>query len=213
MKLSFRSAGLNPGFVAVSSLAMLEILPPTGSFLMARRSPGSLTVLAVKDGSVTIARSLDLTGDSLDPIGEISNDIYPTIAYIEDQTGARPEKLLLAGFGSDAKSAATRVSIELDIPVEIVAQPEPGLAGYLARRDHRMNLASLPFRRDRPMLVASAAAAVLLAATLILLVYLASSGSTAPRRKPRRAPQPRQQRACFRPARPGQNQRGHAPGG
>jgi len=171
----FRAAGLNPGFVTVSSLAMAETLPSTGSFLMARRSPGSLTVLAVKNGEVTIARSLDLTEDSPDPIGEISNDIYPTLAYIEDQTGTRPEKLYLAGFGNDAGTAATRLSIELDIPVDTVAEPHPGLAGYLARLDQRLNLASVPFRRDRPILVASAAAAVLLAATLILLVFLALS--------------------------------------
>jgi hypothetical protein len=176
----FRAAGLNPGFVTVSSLAMLETLPSTGSFLVARRSPGTLTVLAVKNGAVTIVRSLDLGSldvnkDSLDPIGEISSEIYPTIAYIEDQSGTRPEKLYLAGFGSDAQTAATRLTIELDIPAEIVPQEHPGLAGYLARLDQRMNLASIPFRRDRPILVASAAAATLLAATLILLVSLALS--------------------------------------
>ena len=59
----------------------------------------TLTTLAVKAGAVTIARSIDLAEDSPDPIGEIASDIYPTIAYIEDQTGARPEKLYLAGFG------------------------------------------------------------------------------------------------------------------
>jgi hypothetical protein len=171
----FRAAGLNPGFAAVSSLAMLEILPTTGSFLVARRSPGSLTVLAVKDGAITIARSLELTEDLPDPIAEISNDIYPTIAYIEDQSAARPEKIYLAGFGSDARAVATRLSIELDIPVDTVADPDPGLAGYLKRLNQRMNLASVPFRRDRPILVASAFAAALLAATLILLVFLATS--------------------------------------
>lgn len=171
----FRAAGLNPGFVTVSSLAMLEILPSTGSYLVARRSPRALTTLAVKNGAVTIARSLDLAEDSLDPIGEISGDLYPTIAYIEDQTGARPEKLYLAGFGQDAQSAETRLAVELDIPAETVPESHPGLAGYRARLDHRMNLASTPFRRDRPMLVASAAAAALLAATLILLTFLAIS--------------------------------------
>jgi type IV pilus assembly protein PilM len=171
----FRAAGLTPGLVTVSSLAMLEILPKTGSFLLARRSPGTLTVLAVKDGAVTIARSLELTPDTIDPLDEISTDIYPTIAYIEDQTGARPQKLFLAGFGDEGITSATRLAIELDLEVEALPQVNPGLAGYLAGLNSAVNLATEPFRRDRPMLVGSAVAATLLVATLVLLIVLASS--------------------------------------
>ena len=168
----FRAAGLNPGLVTVSSLATLELLPRTGSFLLARRAPGTLTVLVVKDGAVTIARSLELNDEGDDVVGEISSDIYPAMTYAEDQTGARPDKLYLAGFTADA---AARLSIELDIPAEMLPQANPGLSGYLAALNSRINLASVPFRRDRPILVASAAAATLLAATLILLIYLAVS--------------------------------------
>jgi Tfp pilus assembly protein PilN len=171
----FRAAGLNPGLVTVSSLAMLELVPKTGSYLVARVSPGALTVLAVKDGAVTIARSLELTSNTADPLEEISADIYPTIAYIEDQSGSRPEKLLLAGFGDDAQAAARRLSVELDLPVDVLPQTSPGLAGYLARLDSRVNLAREPFRRDRPMLVGSAVAATLLVATLILMIFMAKS--------------------------------------
>ncbi len=171
----FRAAGLNPGLVTVSSLALLELVPKTGSFLVARLSPGALTVLAVKDGGVTIVRSLELTEHTSDPLDEISADLYPTIAYIEDQSGARPEKLYLAGFGPDAATDATRLSVELDLPVDILPEPAPGLAGYLTKLDSRINLASVPFRRDRAMYVGSSVVAVLLAATLILTVYLAIS--------------------------------------
>jgi hypothetical protein len=54
------------------------------------------------------------------------------LAYIEDQTGARPEKLFIAGFGLDSASAATRLSVELEIEVEALTDPAPGLSGYLA---------------------------------------------------------------------------------
>ena len=130
----FRAAGLHPGLVTVSSLAMLDLMPSKGSLVVARRSPGALTAIGLKDGIVTIARSLELSdvGTTPDPLAEIADDIYPTLAYIEDQTGARPEKLLLAGFGSDAEHSATRLSIELDIPVEAIDEPWPGLAGYLS---------------------------------------------------------------------------------
>lgn len=129
----FRAAGFHPGLVTVSALAMLDLVQGTGSVVVARRSPGALTVIGLKGGMVTIARSLELSDDELtsDPLSEIADDIYPTLAYIEDQTGARPERLLLAGFGDEAETSATRLSIELDIPAETLNDPWPGLAGYL----------------------------------------------------------------------------------
>jgi type IV pilus assembly protein PilM len=120
----FRAAGLHPGLVTVSSLAMLELLPTTGSLVVARHSPGVLTVIAVANGIVTIARSIEL-GD--DP-EEITAAIYPTLAYIEDQSGARPDKLFISGF----EDIATLLSVDLEIPVEAILEPYPGLAGYLA---------------------------------------------------------------------------------
>jgi len=130
----FRAAGLHPGLITVSSLAMLDLLPANGSLVLAHRSPGALTVLGLSAGVVTIARSLELadTEETADPLDEISADIYPTLAYIEDQSSARPEKLFLAGFGADADACALRLSLDLDLPVEPLNAPHPGLAGYLA---------------------------------------------------------------------------------
>jgi type IV pilus assembly protein PilM len=131
----FRTAGLQPGFVTASSLALLDLLPVTGSVLVAHRSPGALTVLALQQGVLTLARSLELTAktdaDESDPLTEISADLYPTLVYVEDQTGARPEKLILAGFGSESSTCATRLASELDIRTESLYQPHPGLEGYL----------------------------------------------------------------------------------
>jgi type IV pilus assembly protein PilM len=123
----FRAAGFHPGLVTVSSLAMLELLPAKGSLLMAHRSPGTLTIVAMNDGIVTIARSLELAS-----IEEVSAALYPTMAYIEDQSGARPEHLFIAGFGRESIPAAARLSEDLEVPVETLAEDFPGLAGYLA---------------------------------------------------------------------------------
>jgi type IV pilus assembly protein PilM len=132
----FRAAGLHPGLVTVSALAMLDLLPVTGSIVLAHHSPGALTVLALADGIVTIARTLEMgdvvqspEGDA-DPLDEIIAAIYPTLAYIEDQQGARPEKLFIAGFGEQSEPSSIRLSVELDIPVEAIHEPYPGLAGY-----------------------------------------------------------------------------------
>jgi len=130
----FRAAGLHPGLITCSSLALLELLPRTGTLLVAHLSPGALTVLAVKDGVVNLARTLELA-EAADPLEEISADLYPTLIYLEDQTQLRPDKLILAGFGAGsdtaADSAATRLSVELNIPAEALNVENPGLAGYL----------------------------------------------------------------------------------
>ena len=140
----FLAAGLEPGLMTVSSLAMLDLLPAAGSLLIAKRSPGALTVMAIVHGVLTIVRSLELAAETtaptgtLDPLEEVSSAIYPTMAYIEDQGGIRPDKLVIAGFGRDSDTAATRLSVELEIPAEAIDEPHPGLAGYLASLSLRM---------------------------------------------------------------------------
>ena len=127
----FRAAGLHPGLVTVSSLAALDLIPAEGSSVLARLSPGVVTVVAVRAGIVTIARSLELPEDAVDPLEEVSSDIYSTLAFIEDQSGARPERLYLAGFGEHVETAATRLAVELDLPAFAIPEEWPGLAGYL----------------------------------------------------------------------------------
>jgi type IV pilus assembly protein PilM len=128
----FRAAGMQPGFVTAASLAMLELLPTKGFVLVANRAPASITVLVIRDGIVKLARSLELEAYASDPLDEISSDLYHTLVYLEDQLGARPERLILAGFGENAAAASTRLSIELEIEAETLLEPHPGLAGYVA---------------------------------------------------------------------------------
>jgi type IV pilus assembly protein PilM len=138
----FRAAGLHPGVVIPAALALLELLPATGSYLVAHRNSGALAVLVVGNGILTLTRSLEIGSadaqqsanagkSATDPIDEISADLYSTRIYVEDQTGARPDRLYLAGFGAEAAHAAARLASELDVEVEIVAEENPGLAGYL----------------------------------------------------------------------------------
>jgi len=129
---AFRLAGLHPGLITVSSLAMLDLLPAKGSLMVARLGPGVLTVVGISDGVVIIVRSLELPELTSNPLDQIAEDIHPTLAYLEDQDGIRPEKLFLAGFGPESSHAATRLSVELDLPVDPLHEPYPGLSGYLA---------------------------------------------------------------------------------
>jgi type IV pilus assembly protein PilM len=131
-ELPFRAAGLEPGIVTPAALALIELLPASGSWLVAHRNSGALSVLVVGNGILTLARSLDLGGET-GAIGldEIVSDLYATRVYVEDQAGERPDRLYLAGFGAESSAVAARLASELDVEVEVVREEHPGLAGYL----------------------------------------------------------------------------------
>jgi len=128
----FRAAGLQPGVVTPAALALLELLPASGSYLVAHCNSGALSVLVVGNGILTLARSLELGGETGEVgMDEIVSDLYATRVYVEDQAGARPDRLYLAGFGADSSTVAARLASELDVEVEVVREEYPGLAGYL----------------------------------------------------------------------------------
>ncbi|HVW08330.1 MAG TPA: hypothetical protein VHC90_07090 [Bryobacteraceae bacterium] len=130
----FRAAKLRPGVVMPAALAMLELLPLSGSFLVAHLHSGALSVLVVSNGILTLVRSLELASHSdsaVDFLDEIVAGLYATRIYMEDQGDMKPDRLYLAGFGDDTSRAAQRLGAELDLPVEFVQQADPGLAGYL----------------------------------------------------------------------------------
>ena len=142
----FRAVGLRPGVVMPAALALLELLPSAGSYLVAHQNSGALAVLVVGNGVLTLARSLELNSesqnsdvrnrevpnsDAANPLDEIVSDLYATRVYVEDQAGARPDRLYLAGFGTESEMFLARLSSELDVQVEVVLEEYPGLSGYL----------------------------------------------------------------------------------
>lgn len=127
----FRAANVHAGVVTISHLAMLDLVAATGVVIVAKLSGGILTVMAIDHSILRLVRSLELTELTLD---EIAADLYPTFAYSEDSFGARPETLLLAGFGDLAEEAARRFEDELAAKVERLPFRNPGLAGYLSSR-------------------------------------------------------------------------------
>jgi hypothetical protein len=69
---------------------------------------------------------------------EIMAVLFPTVAYVEDELAARPDRVLLCGFGPVADQYATQWTTELGVPFEPVRSrfgtPGPynaGLLGYL----------------------------------------------------------------------------------
>jgi type IV pilus assembly protein PilM len=131
----FRAAAIEPGFVTLSALALLELIHETGTVVVAKLSGRILTILVVCSGALKLVRSLELTNPD---IPEIASDLFPTFVYTEDNLGVKAEKLLLAGFGAMATEAQSQFSRELHLPVDLVlggagvaGENSLGLVGYL----------------------------------------------------------------------------------
>ncbi len=131
----FRAAGLNPGLVTTSSLAALNLIEDMGVTVVAKVSGKTLTVMVLHHGRLKLVRCLEISGND---IAEIAADLYPTFVYIEDNLGAKAEKLLLCGFGERLEAARQQFHNELGVEVEPVRSPlsppgenNAGLLGYL----------------------------------------------------------------------------------
>jgi type IV pilus assembly protein PilM len=131
----FRAAGMNPGLVTTSSLAALSLVDDGGITVMAKVTGHALTVMVLHHGRLKLVRCLEIAGTD---IAEIAADLYPTFVYIEDQLGAKAERLLLCGFGERMETARQQFQHELAVEVQPVRSPlgppsenNAGLLGYL----------------------------------------------------------------------------------
>lgn len=131
----FRAAGMNPGLVTTSSLAALNLIEDRGITVVAKVTGKSLTVMVLQEGRLKLVRCLEITGADL---GEVAADLYPTFVYVEDNLGAKAERLLLCGFGERLEAARRQFHDELGVEVTAVRSPlappgenNAGLLGYL----------------------------------------------------------------------------------
>ena len=131
----FRSAGLHPGLVTTSALAALNLVEDRAITVLAKVSGRVLTVMVLEHGRLKLVRCLEVqAGD----IAEIAADLYPTFVYVEDNFGAKAERLLLCGFGDRMEAARQQFQNELGVEVDPVWSPlatpgenNAGLLGYL----------------------------------------------------------------------------------
>ncbi len=131
----FRAAGLAPGVVTTSALAMLRLVHTKKLAVVAKLSGRVLTLLVSDGGALKLVRCLELAHRDL---GEIAADLFPTFVFVEDQLGRKAEELLLAGFGDLTEEARRDFHAELGIPVSAVqsrigapGEWNAGLTGYV----------------------------------------------------------------------------------
>jgi type IV pilus assembly protein PilM len=126
----FRAAGMNPGFVTTSALAMLSLVEGRQVTVIAKLSGKILTLMVLNGGILKLIRCIEF--------GDLTGDLYPTFAYVEDQLGAQAQILLLCGFGAETEERQRQFQKDLGIPVEaqrsaagIPGETNAGLIGYL----------------------------------------------------------------------------------
>ncbi|MCU0247552.1 MAG: hypothetical protein MUC42_13340 [Bryobacter sp.] len=123
----FRAAGFQPGLVTTSALASLPLLRGDGVSLSVRLA-GSLLSLAVVHGArLKLVRSVTLPELTAD---EVNGVLYPTVAYVEDELGGKPARILTTGIDS---ALLEQWNTEFGIACQPlrVAPESAGLAGYL----------------------------------------------------------------------------------
>jgi type IV pilus assembly protein PilM len=131
----FRNAGLNPGLVMPSCVAALYLVDSAPLTIVAKLTGHVLTVLVTDKGRLRLVRCLELAAVS---VADVAADLFPTFVFVEDNMGAKAERLLLCGFGPQAEEARRQFAADLGIEVDLVRSPlgvpgehDAGLLGYL----------------------------------------------------------------------------------
>lgn len=126
----FRSAGLHPGVVTTSGMAMVNLERRPDISVIARMSGRVLTVIVMQANVLKLVRTVELADTSPE---EILGVLFPTMAFIEDQYHSKPGRVLFCGMGEIAGWEQ-----ELGAPVEVLRsrlgspnQFNAGLHGYL----------------------------------------------------------------------------------
>jgi type IV pilus assembly protein PilM len=126
----FRAAGLQPGLVTTSGVAMLDLEKRPEITLIARMSGRVLTVLVLNAGIVKLVRTVELPEITHE---EVMGVLFPTMAFIEDHFKVRPARVVLCGMGDGAG-----LEEELGVAIEVLRSRfgtptafNAGLHGYL----------------------------------------------------------------------------------
>jgi len=119
------SAGAAIGVLLSSTLAALPLLEERGATLLVRLSGKSLTSVIVHDANLCVYRSTDMPAEVflLEP-QVVLDEIFPAIAYYQDNWDARVDRVRFAGFGSREQLFRTALASELRVAVGSMDEAE-----------------------------------------------------------------------------------------
>ena len=139
---AFEAAGLIPGYVGLSTAAVLNLVDDGPMTVLVKVGREALTMVAIEDGVVRLVRRIALPtpapAEAEDAVGEILADLFPTIVYIEENLRAPVSRLLLCGFGELLAPALAILQSEVQVSAESLLDEDAagdswgaGLLGYL----------------------------------------------------------------------------------
>lgn len=124
----FRAAGLQVGFVTTSMMALLNAVPETGCRVVVKLNGMVLALGAVDAGALRLLRTIELPEATPEAIAE---HLIPTLTYIEDEWGKKPQSVYAVGF--DPQWLAEELPMEpLNGPFGMAQAHNAGLLGWLA---------------------------------------------------------------------------------
>jgi len=139
-----RKAGLEPGFVSLSTFAALGLVADGGMTLFVKLASRSMTMVVLSGRGVRLVRTIELAADTdltaETAVDEMVGDLYPTFVFIADNLGAPVSKVVLCGFGELLPAALRLLPSELGCEVEplrstqgdLVESQDAGIRGYLS---------------------------------------------------------------------------------
>lgn len=129
----FRAAGLHPGLVTTSGIAMIDLEQSASISVLTRLSGRVLTLIVLQSGNLKLMRTVELADTSHD---EILAVLFPTIAFAEDHFQTKPDRILFCGlepsetWEAELGAPVERLQSKFGVPDEFNA----GLHGYLQSR-------------------------------------------------------------------------------
>lgn len=131
----FRSVGLAPGFITLSSLAALDLLPPGGITVAVKLGGRVLAITVAQGRRLKLLRCVEVDQVNLEEVMQV---LFPTVAFAEDELPERPSRILLCGFNGLTEPLRQLCESELAVATEplraALAVPtanNAGLLGYL----------------------------------------------------------------------------------
>jgi len=132
-EMVLESLDYEPGFVTLSSMAALGLLPEgradRGSGTMLVRGAGSLlTIVVASAGRLRIFRATELpTGEEARTLDEVFADAYSSAVYFQDTSGGAVGQIYLSGFGAQTTGLQELMGRELGLQAQPL--PVPGIRG------------------------------------------------------------------------------------
>lgn len=94
------AAGGLPRVVLSSTLACLPLLNDSGSTMLVRSAGKNLTTVIVRGANLCVYRSTESVSDTAQSdVQGILDEVFPAVAYFQDNWGGELDRVLLAGFG------------------------------------------------------------------------------------------------------------------